>query len=365
MNSVVIFSNSDMGLYKFRKELLENLVQMYKVYIICPSGDYHERLKDIGTQVINIKLSRRSKNLFKESILFVKCFSILLKIHPNLLITYTIKPNIYGGIIALILHFPYISNITGLGTAFSQNNLLKNMIVNSYKLALKNVSTVFFENKSNRDIFLSNHIIPLNKTLVLNGAGVNLKEYFLTDYPDSETVHFLFIGRIMKEKGIDELLFVARKIYDAGLNVCFDIVGPMEDDYAAIFQWHHESHMICYHGFQDNVIPFITQCHCLILPSYHEGMANTLLEAGAMGRPLITSEIPGCMETVIEGKNGFFCKPKDSKSLLDAIMSFLSLSYDEKRAMGIYSNMYIKNHFDKIQVVQKTINKIGEIINVT
>lgn len=283
---------------------------------------------------------------------------LIKKVRPDIVITYTIKPNIYGGIMCRFFRVPYAVNITGLGTAFQSKGMVKKIVTILYKIALKKAKVVFFENVENRQTMLDLHIVKKEKTCVLNGAGVNLKEYPFCEYPPEGETSFLFIGRVMKEKGVDELLETAEKIKAEYEDVHFDIVGPMEDNYKERIDELVANGIIKYHGYQEDVKPFIERCHCFVLPSYHEGMANTLLEAAAMGRPLITSRIHGCMEAVEEGKNGYLVEVKDVESLCEHIRKFYLFSYDKRRKMGVTSRKYIEKKFDKANVVKKTIEKV-------
>lgn len=358
---ILILANNDVGLYKFRKELLQKLLELgYDVILSLPDGKLIEKLEDIGCKCVLTDIDRRGVNPLTDIGLLLAYKRLFKQIKPELVLTYTIKPNIYGGIMCRLFKLPYAVNITGLGTAFQKDGILKKLVIFLYKLALKRAKVVFFENTGNQQEFLKYKIVREEKTCVLNGAGVNLEEYPFCKYPECDTVRFLFIGRIMKEKGVEELFAVAEKIKLEYENVFFDVVGPMEDDYKERLEMLIRSGIIKYHGYQEDVRPFIRKCHCLVLPSYHEGMANTLLEAGAMGRPLITSRIHGCMEAVIEGENGYLVEPKNVEQLYDFVHSFLKLSYGEKICMGRKSRQHIENVFDKQMVVQQTIGRIME-----
>lgn len=357
MKKILILANNDVGLYKFRKELIQELLKENEVYISLPDGALIDLLKKMGCKFINTDVDRRGVNPFKDLKLINEYRKILKKIQPDLIITYTIKPNIYGGILARLKGICYVENITGLGSVFQQDNLLKKMIVFLYCFALKKVKIVFFENKENQDIFINEKIIKKEKTYLLNGAGVNLDEYQLSLYPEQdEVIRFLFIGRIMKEKGIDELLYAAKKIKKEFSNIEFDIVGPMEDDYKSVIEKYSSQHIINYYGFQDNVKPFIERCHCFILPSYHEGMANTLLEAAAMGRPLITSNIHGCKEAIDD--NGYVCLVKNGEDLYLKIKKFLQLDINNKKTLGLNSRKRVEAFFDKKKVVKETLKQL-------
>lgn len=357
MKKILVLANNDVGLYKFRKELIQELLKDNDVYISLPNGKLVEPLIQMGCKFIDTPVDRRGINPITDFKLLNRYRKIIKDVKPDLVIIYTIKPNIYGSLIARMKHIDYAVNITGLGTMFQSDNLLKKMIIFMYKTALKKVKTVFFENVENKDIFIKNKITEEGRVCVLNGAGVNLEEYPFTEYPEEEKeIRFLFIGRIMKEKGIDEFLYAAKKIKEENKDIQFDIVGPMEDDYENIIKEYIDNDIINYYGYQEDVKPYIEGCHCFVLPSYHEGMANTLLEAGAMGRPLITSNIHGCKEAICN--NGFLSEVNNTISLYTNIKNFIKLSHNEKIIMGKNSREHIKKFFNKNKIVKETMKEL-------
>ncbi|WP_461206052.1 glycosyltransferase family 4 protein [Clostridium sp. DL1XJH146] len=357
MSKILILANYDLGLYKFRKELIQELLnQENEAYISLPYGELIKPLIDMGCEFIDTPIDRRGINPLTDFKLLARYLKILKKVKPDMVITYTVKPNVYGGIVCRIKKVPYAMNITGLGTAFQSDGFLKKLIVLLYKVSCRKAKVVFFENEENQQIFIENKIVKERNTCKLNGAGVNLEEYKFCEYPqDNGQIRFLFVGRVMKEKGVDELFEVAKRIRKENKSVFFHIVGPFEDDYKEDIKELEKQEIIIYHGYQQDVKPFIEKSHCFVLPSYHEGMANTLLECGAMGRPLITSDIHGCKEAVIDKKNGYLVNVKDSEDLFLKIKKFIDLSYVEKMNMGRNSREHIENVFDKKKVVKKTI----------
>lgn len=358
---VLILANNDDGLYKFRKELLECLIKDgNEVYISLPDGDKIKFLENLGCKYIKSELDRRGLNPLMDIKLLCRYMQIIKNIKPDKVITYTIKPNIYGCFASRIKHIKAYANITGLGTAFQNDGLLTKLVTIMYKAAFKRVKKVFFENKENRDVIVSKGIIEEERTHCLNGAGVNLEEYPFADYPEDGTIRFLFIGRVMKEKGIDELFEAAERLKSEGADVAVDVIGPFEEHYESKVNELDKAGIINYHGYQSEVKPFIRQAHCFVLPSYHEGMANTLLESGAMGRPLITSNIHGCLEAVKDGETGYLCNVKDAEDLYIKMKQFIDLSYEDKKKMGKLSHEYVAGVFDKKKVVEETIKIIGE-----
>lgn len=354
---IVILANNSGGLYGFRKELIETFVEKdNSVVALTPFDDMVSELKNIGIKLIETPIDRRGINPIKDISLYHKYKKKLKILKPDLVITYTIKPNIYGGFACQLLKIPYAVNITGLGTAFQKDGLLRKLVTLMYKISLKMAKTVFFENFENMQIFLDEKIIKKEQGFLLNGAGVNLNHYSLLEYPlDCEITRFLFIGRVMKEKGIDELFEAMKKLISDGVKCSLDIVGNYEEDYADQIKKYESDGWLHYRGFQKDVRLFIENCHCFVLPSWHEGMANTNLECAASGRPLITSNIAGCREAVVNGESGFLVENQNVNSLYEAMKEFTKLSYDERKAMGLVGRKHMVDVFDKKKVIEETI----------
>lgn len=356
---VLVVANFDVGLYKFRKELLKEILNNgHEVFISLPNGALVQPLVDMGCQFIETNLDRRGMNPVTDLNLIGDYKSILKKVNPDLVITYTIKPNLYMGMLCKNRNIPYVINITGLGTAFQSKGVMLKLFVGMYKIACRKAQTVIFENCENMQIFKDYGIVKDEQCLLNNGAGVNLEEYPFTVYPCDNQIRFLFVGRVMKEKGINELFEATKQIKKEYDNVFFDVVGPYEDDYKDVTEQLVKDGVIEYHGFQENVKPFIEKAHCFVLPSWHEGMANTNLECGAMGRPVITSNIHGCLEAVVDGGTGYLVEPKNVDDLYDKLKQFIELPYEKKAEMGQASHNHIAKNFDKKVVVAKTVDRI-------
>lgn len=357
---VLILANSSSGLYDFRKELILQLIfQGDCVVASSPDTGFVFELDSIGCKVIETPIDRRGLNPIKDIFLYYKYKKILKSQQPDMIVTYTIKPNIYGGFACRLLKIPYAVNISGLGTAFQKKGMLRKLVTIMYKVSLKKAKVVFFENSENMQIFLDEKIITKNQACLLNGAGVNLERYSLLEYPqDCETTRFLFIGRVMKEKGINELFDAMKRLVADGISCSLDVLGGYEEDYADIIKKYEEEGWLHYHGYQKDVRPFIEKCHCFVLPSWHEGMANTNLECAASGRPLITSNIAGCKEAVVDGKSGFLAEKQNAVSLYEVMKKFTQLSYEERKAMGLVGRKHMVDVFDKRKVVDETIERL-------
>ena len=333
---ILVLANNDVGLYRFRKDLLAALLGAGReVYISLPDGGFVSELVQLGCRFIDTPIERRGMNPIHDSKLFHQYRAILKEVKPDLVLTYTIKPNIYGGLACRMAHIPYAVNITGLGSAIENGGWLKKFVLALYKPALKGARVIFFENTGNRDTLATTGVVPKGRDVVLSGAGVNLEDYPYQSYPQEGPVRFLFVGRVMREKGVDELFAAAKRMkQEYGNGVEFHIVGSFEEGYKPLMDELEKAGVVKYHGYQSDMKHFYGMANCVVLPSYHEGMSNVLLEAAATGRPLITSDIPGCREVVEDGASGYLCPPKDADALYDAMQRFVELPEKWRAEMG-------------------------------
>lgn len=357
---ILILANNDVGLYQFRRELIGELLKKNTVIISLPYGELVQPLVDMGCKFINTPIDRRGVNPKTDLKLYFQYKKILKAEKPNLVITYTIKPDVYGGYACRKLGIPYAENITGLGSGFQNSGLLRRIVTIMYKGGLKKAKVVFFENKENRQVFVQEGIVSDKKTCLLNGAGVNLEHYQVAEYPDGDMIKFLFIGRVMKEKGIDELFDAMRQLQQEGINCSLDVLGDYEEDYKIKIEQYETEGWLHYHGYQKDVRPYIEACHCFVLPSWHEGMANSNLECAACGRPVITSNIHGCLESVEDGVSGYLCEKQNAKDLYRVMKKFVKLSYEKRKAMGIAGRNRMETVFDKKKIVQATIKQLNK-----
>ena len=361
---ILIICNCATGLETFRGMLIKELINKGNdVSTAVPWSDEEKelraekRLKKINCDLKHISIDRRGMNPIRDINLFLQIVRVIKVVKPDLVITYTIKPNIYGGFASRMLNVKYVANVTGLGTAFQKKGVLRNIVVYMYKIALKKAKVVFFENTENRDTFVDNRIIQEKKAHVLPGAGVDLEHYHYLEYPkDEDKMRFLFIGRVMREKGVDELFAAMSKLNKEGYDCELDVLGEMEENYADIIAQYEREGWLHYRGYQEDVRSYVKKCHCFVLPSWHEGMANTNLECAACGRPIITSDIHGCKEAIIDKKTGFVVDKKDLDDLYRGILEFINLSNSERCIMGKEGRKYMELHFDKKKVVKNTIN---------
>ena len=359
MKKIAILANHSGGLYDFRKDLIAELKKHANVTVAVPHNDRWEELHKLVDEVIELPVDRRGMNPIHDSKLFRQYRAMLKEVKPDLVLTYTIKPNIYGGLACRMAHIPYAVNITGLGSAIENGGWLKRFVLALCKPALKSARVVFFENAGNRDTLAATGVVPKGRDVVLNGAGVNLEDYPYQSYPQEGTVRFLFVGRVMREKGVDELFAAAKRIkQEYGDGVEFHIVGSFEEEYKPLMDKLEQAGVVKYHGYQSDMKRFYAMASCVVLPSYHEGMSNVLLEGAATGRALITSDIPGCREAVEDGVSGYLCPTKDVDALCDAMRRFAELPENRQVEMGRRGRTRMEQKFSKTAVVAETIKHL-------
>jgi galacturonosyltransferase len=341
--------------------LIRFLEEGFEVFVSCPYGNRIDDVKKLGCKYIETKISRHGTSPVEDMQLLIHYRKLLKQHSPNVVLTYTIKPNIYGGIACRMQKVSYIANITGLGTAVEKAGFLQSFTSFLYKHALKNAQKVFFQNKENQAFFEKKRI-ALGKHGLLPGSGVNLSKFQPLEYPPDDTIEFVFISRIMKEKGIDHYLEMAKVIKAKYPNTRFHICGFCEESYDGILNKLQEQGIVQYHGMVKDVREIHKKTHCTVLPSYHEGMANVLLEAAACGRPVLASNVPGCREAFDEGISGFGFEPRSVDSLVQAIERFIAIPHEQKAAMGLAGRKKMEREFDRQIVVDAYMREIENIL---
>lgn len=356
---VLFLVNHDVVLYNFRLELVERLLNDgYEVHISSPYGERIDELKALGAVFHEIKMNRHGMNPISEVKLLLTYIKLMSDVKPSIVLGYTIKPNIYGAMAAGRKNIPFVANITGLGTAVENPGLSQKITVALYHLAFRKVQKVFFQNTENQQFFID-HKIAVDKHGLLPGSGVNLTRFDVKTYPKDEITRFVFISRIMKEKGIDQYLDVARVIKEKYPNTEFHICGFCEAEYEGKLNEYIDNGTVIYHGMIKNVSEFLEKMNCVVHPTYYpEGLSNVLLEGSASGRPIITTDRSGCREVVDDGVNGYMIPQKNSEKLIEAIDKFLSLSYEEKKNMGLAAREKVEREFDRQIVVKAYMKEI-------
>ena len=283
---------------------------------------------------------------------------MLKKTKPDIVFTYTIKPNVYGGMVCGKLGIPYAANITGLGTAVENAGPMQKVTLALYKMGLKKAQMVFFQNAENKNFMLSKNVVQ-GDYFQLPGSGVNLKHYQPLEYPKYDTIDFVFIARVMKEKGIDNYLEMAEVIRKKYPQTRFHICGFCEDDYTERLNELEEKGVVIYHGMVKDMTKIYKKTACTIHPTYYpEGLSNVLLESSASARPIITTNRAGCREVIDDGVNGFICKQNDSADLIKQVEKFLALSWEERKNMGLAGRTKVEKEFDRQIVIDKYLQEV-------
>lgn len=358
MKKILFITNHSYMFWQFRRELVAELQKDYEVAISTPFVGHEEDFAAMGCKMIETDVDRRGINPVTDLKLYRTYAKMLKEERPDMVVTYSIKPNVYAGLACQLQKIPYCINVQGLGTAF-QKPVLSQVVTMMYKVACRKAKTVFFENQGNAELFRDKKITPECQQTILPGAGINLEHYSYIPYPENEKIRILYLGRIMKEKGMDELFDAIQRLYkEYGQKIVLDLVGFFEDEYKEQVEKLVQEGIAVFHGFQEDPRPFYGNADCVVLPSYHEGMSNVLLEAAATGRVLVTSNIPGCKEAVDNGKNGLLCKVKDKESLYQAMKKVVELSPEKRELAGKLGREKMEREFDKKSVVEMTAEKI-------
>jgi len=372
--TIAIVINTSWNIFNFRLGLLKALQEDgYRIVAIAPKDEYSEKLEALGFEYHNIDINNKGTNPLEDAKLVLAFYKLYKKIAPDVILQYTIKPNIYGSMAAGMLGVPVISNISGLGTVFLNDSLSSKIARLLYKIALKVPKKVFYQNTHDRELFIRSNLVKEGKTDLLPGSGIDTEKFKPVDieHKRKDIVQFLFIARLVKDKGLVEYVEAARRITNAlGVHrkTEFCILGSFypgnptaitEDEMQV---WENEG-SVKYLGTSDDVKSVITEADCIVLPSYREGLSRVLLEAASMAKPIITTNVPGCREVVDDGVNGYLCEVKDADSLAEQMEKMILLSDEERREMGRKGRKKVMNEFDEKIVIGKYQDAITSILN--
>lgn len=353
MQRILILSDNSFSLWQFRRELISTMLRScMEVQIAVPAGPHTDDLQAMGCKMIDISVP------FRQDLELVKRYvQIIQEEKPHMVVTYGAICNICAGLACRRTKTTHCANVQGLGK-LAQNSAASFLQKLLYRIALKKAKAVFFENAANAAFFLENKLVAEAQQTILPGAGVNLRHYSLQPYPDNSTVRFLYIGRMQQEKGTDELLAAIKMLYDDCYEVRLDLVGEPDKAYAEQLEPLKAMGIVVVHGFQEDPRPFYAAADCVVMPSHGEGMSNVLLEAAATGRPVIASYIPGCREVVDEARTGFTCRTQDKYALYEAMKRIADMPRPQREEMGKQGRARMEEHFDKLMVVEDTMNTI-------
>ena len=369
---VALMTNNDDDVYCFRKELIEALItEGYDMLISCPYGEKFELMKHINYIYDDPVIDRRGTNIIADFKLYRHYRKLFKEYCPDIILTYTAKPNVYASIAAGRFGVPYINNVTGFGSVLNKKGFMMRFIMWLFKFAYKNSACIMFQNSTNMQ-FAEDTGMVTGQHQLIPGSGVDTERYPLQPYPDGgngiegEKVVFNYIGRILHDKGVDDYIAAARRIKEKYPNTEFNMIGfiePTEIHYEKDLQELGEQGIVYYRGSQKDIKPFVARAHATIHPSvYGEGMSNVLLESASSGRPLITTDNPGCQETVENEKTGFIYHGGNVDELVKKIEYFLGMDNSTRQRMGELGRERVKENFSRSIVVEAYKRRIKQIL---
>ncbi|MER9769491.1 glycosyltransferase family 4 protein [Mesorhizobium sp. M0189] len=367
---LIIIVNLAWNIVNFRAGLVRTLIAAgYKVTVVAVADGYENRVVELGCDFIPVKMAEHGTSPLEDIKLMFRYYKIFAVKRPDAILSFTIKPNIFGSLAANWLSIPVINNVPGLGAAFSGKRLIKFVVEGLYRISFRRAFKVIFQNDQDRELFSERRLVEPSKTLVVPGSGIDLSHFQgsgrLTNDSSAEGLTFIFVGRLLREKGVLEFVEAARVVKSLRPASQFQILGFIAEGSNAITElelaaWQDEG-IVEYLGSSDDVRPFIQNADCVVLPSfYREGTPRSLLEAAALSRPIITTDWVGCRDVVDDGINGYLCKVKDHAHLAEQLMRFIALGDDQRMAMGAAGRSKVEQQFDEKIVVRRYIDALQE-----
>lgn len=361
---IAIVLNTSWNIYNFRLGLIRSLQKKgHTIIAIAPKDEYSEKLVESGCEFYPIKMDSRGVNPIKDTALFFELLKAYRITKPEIILHYTVKPNIYGTLASSVLRIPSINNVCGLGTAFMKNNLVTKIVVNLYRIAFKGSKKVFFQNNEDRDLFESKQIVKGEKTEIIPGSGIDLSVFRPSITNSQKKFTFLLISRLIYDKGILEYIDAIKILKEKGLDARFQILGPLDEKHrrgipkVEVEEWIRKDY-IEYLGTSDDVKLHINKSDCIVLPSYREGTPKTLLEAASSAKPIVTTDVPGCNSVVENDLNGFLCEVKNANDLAEKMNKMASISSSERNKMGQNSRKKMEMQFDEKIVIDRYLETI-------
>jgi len=341
----------------------------YQVACAAPVDSYTEKLISLGAEYINIEYNNSSKNPVKDLLFLYRLIKLMRQLKPSAVLSFTIKANIYGGIAARLQKTPIVANVSGLGSPFVEDSILSKLALLLYKVGLNRADKIFFQNSDDYELFAKSNIITNQESGVLPGSGVDLERFASSKIRNNnETIIFLLAARLLKEKGIVEGVEAMRELKKQNKNVKLQLLGQLWHKNPTSVKQHElngwiKEGLVTYLGFVNDVRPYIENANVVLLPSfYREGVPRILLEAASMSKPIITSDVPGCRETVDNGRTGFLCKARDAQDLMEKMDMMIELTGEERDIMGKRGREKMKKEFDEKIVINKYLESINKIV---
>ena len=364
---VAIVLNTSWNIYNFRMNFVRALLKDgHEVHTVAPHDNYTQYLTEAGCVHHNVTMDSRGANPIKDLALMVELWSIYRKMKPDIILHYTIKPNVYGTFAASLLRIPVVNNVCGLGTVFLKNNLLSKIAITLYRLSFRYPKKVFFQNPDDLNLFVTKKLVPQGSADLLPGSGIDLNRFTPAEFSRNSKFTFLLISRLISDKGVFEFIEAVKQLKASGVDAKFQVLGAKDPEHqrgiktAVIDSWIQEN-TIEYLGTTDNVREVIKQADCVVLPSYREGTPRTLLEAASTAKPIIATNVPGCNHVVEHGYNGLLCKLKDAKDLADKMLQMKSLDDETLKRFGLNGRQKVESEFDEALVIEKYIKTINAV----
>ena len=361
---VAIVLNTSWNIYNFRMNLIRSLQAAgHEIHTIAPVDNHTVHLTEAGCIHHPVKMDSRGANPIKDLALIVELYSIYKKVKPDVILHYTIKPNVYGSLAASFLKIPVVNNVCGLGTVFLKKNLISAVAMFLYKVSFRVPKKVFFQNPDDLKLFLDKKLVPTHTVDLLPGSGIDLERFKPITFTRNKQFTFLLISRLITDKGILEFIDAVKRLRSEGLNARFQILGAMDPkhkrgiDKRIIKQW-IDTGTIEYLGTTEDVRHFIQQADCIVLPSYREGTPRTLLEAASSAKPIIATNVPGCNQVVENQVNGLLCKLKDADDLADKMYTMAQFDDATLQHMGNSGRKKMETKFDESIVINKYLSAL-------
>lgn len=364
---IAVVLNTSWNIYNFRMNLIKSLQTWgHEVHTVAPGDEYTPYLIQAGCIHHPVTMDSRGANPIKDVALIFELRTIYKRIKPDIILHYTIKPNVYGTLAAALLRIPVINNVCGLGTVFLKNNLVSHIAILLYKISFRFAKKVFFQNPDDLNLFLEKKLVSRKVVDLLPGSGIDLKKFTPTPLNGEGKFTFLLISRLITDKGVLEYVEAVKKLKAEGVPARFQILGAIDPKHKhgiskeVVQQW-IDSGMIEYLGTTEDVRSLIQQADCVVLPSYREGTPRTLLESASMSRPIIATNVPGCNQVVEDRVNGFLCNPKDADDLSDKMRLMTRLSPDQREQLGRNGRKKMESQYDESIVINKYLDALSEI----
>lgn len=357
MKTILINCNTSWGIYNFRSSLITALLdEGNRVVTVAPYDIYVGKLEDLGVRHIALKMNNKGKNPIQDYVLYRKYSKIFSSIKPDQILNYTIKPVVYGGFAARKLNIPYYSFITGLGTGFLRGRVLRLIVETLYRISQDKVQKSYFLNSSDLQTFTESHLVPENSASLLPGEGVDIDQFKKQPMPEGKHVRFLYLGRVLGDKGVREYLLAAKLIKQKYPEVHFSVMGDCQVQNSSAMTEYELKELgmgtiFSYESSTDQPERAIADHHCVVLPSYREGLPRTLLEASAMGRPVIATDVEGCRDVVIDNQTGLLCEVRSVESLIGSIEKIIQMDSKTIRDMGDAGSLFVKENFSDEKVL--------------